>query len=313
MYQKLISTIQSHLRFSTREANGFVVIMAIVLASLFAPLVLKKIWKQPSYDFSKDEMMLDSLSRLLAVKVQNTTFSKKPEYQKQETVITPHLFDPNTATIAELQALGLPEKVVNNLNKFRSKGGKFLTKKDFAKIYGLDQNVYVQLKDYLQLPDTLVKKQFEKKTFTPFPPREPKAAKAIIDINKADTTQLIALKGIGSKLAARIIKFRNGLGGIINTGQYKEIFGLDSLVIAELSKQTFIEPSFEPIKLDLRYTSLIALQLHPYLSKREATVLYNYVQQHPEINSPTKLLDIKGIDQEKLKKLIPYINFSDEK
>lgn len=313
MYQKLISAIQSHLRFSTREANGFVLIMAIVLVSLFAPLAIKNLWKQPSYDFSKEATVLDSLNRLLALKVENQSFSKKAEYQKHIPLITPSLFDPNTATTTQLQALGLPENVVNNLLKFRAKGGKFQTKKDFAKIYGLDENVFAQLKDYLQLPDTLVRKQFEKKTFIPFPPLERKAAKAIFDINKADTTQLIALKGIGSKLAARIIKFRNGLGGMISTGQYKEIFGLDSLVIEELLKQTFIDPSYEPIKINLRQTTLTALQLHPYLSKREASILYNYLQQHPEMNSLEKLLDIRGIDKEKLRKLKPYIGFSNEK
>ncbi|MEZ4904304.1 MAG: helix-hairpin-helix domain-containing protein [Spirosomataceae bacterium] len=56
------------------------------------------------------------------------------------------------------------------------------------------------------------------------------------DINSADTTQLIRLKGIGSKLAARIIKFRDGLGGFASSAQYTEVYGLDSLALSELGR-----------------------------------------------------------------------------
>ncbi len=49
---------------------------------------------------------------------------------------------------------------------------------------------------------------------------------APIDINTADTTALIALPGIGSKLAGRIVSFRDKLGGFNSVNQISEVYGL---------------------------------------------------------------------------------------
>jgi DNA uptake protein ComE-like DNA-binding protein len=44
-----------------------------------------------------------------------------------------------------------------------------------------------------------------------------------VDINSADTSAFIALPGIGSKLAARIVNFRDKLGGFYSIEQVKNI------------------------------------------------------------------------------------------
>ena len=51
-----------------------------------------------------------------------------------------------------------------------------------------------------------------------------------IDINTADTTAFIALPGIGSKLANRIIAFRTKLGGFSDVDQIREVYGLKDSV-----------------------------------------------------------------------------------
>jgi competence protein ComEA len=57
---------------------------------------------------------------------------------------------------------------------------------------------------------------------------------SVVDINAADTTALIALPGIGSKLAARIVAFRNKLGGFHSVAQIKEVYGLRDSVFTRL-------------------------------------------------------------------------------
>ena len=49
---------------------------------------------------------------------------------------------------------------------------------------------------------------------------------SIIDVNTADTTAFISLPGIGSKLAARIITFREKLSGFYSVEQIGETYGL---------------------------------------------------------------------------------------
>ncbi|MBR5696262.1 MAG: helix-hairpin-helix domain-containing protein [Paludibacteraceae bacterium] len=47
-----------------------------------------------------------------------------------------------------------------------------------------------------------------------------------IELNSADTTELKQLRGIGSKLSQRIVKYRKKIGGFTRKEQLKDIYGL---------------------------------------------------------------------------------------
>ncbi len=47
-----------------------------------------------------------------------------------------------------------------------------------------------------------------------------------IELNSADTTELKKLRGIGSKLSQRIVKYRTKLGGFSSKEQLKAVYGL---------------------------------------------------------------------------------------
>lgn len=301
MYKKIRLWIQTQMSFSSREANGFVIIIFVVGICLATPLFIDLFWKPASYNISKDQALLDSLMLKLSSAPATKTYKFKNKYS-EVIQINSFPFDPNTAPEEVLLKLGLPQKIVSNIIKFRSKGGKFKVKKDFAKIYGLGQDMYSKLEQNIQLPDSSTFKKEYKKTF-------PKTVYTQIsfDINTADTTALIALRGIGGKLAGRIIKFRDGLGGIINLDQYKEIYGLDSVALKSLHEQTFVSKNFHPKKINLKTATLMELQTHPYLSRKEAQIIFNFIKQHPEISSPKDLEGIRVISKEKRDMLMPYL------
>ena len=50
--------------------------------------------------------------------------------------------------------------------------------------------------------------------------------KLMIELNSADTTTLKQLRGIGSKLSQRIVKYRKKIGGFTHKEQLKDIYGL---------------------------------------------------------------------------------------
>jgi len=47
-----------------------------------------------------------------------------------------------------------------------------------------------------------------------------------VELNSADTTELKRLRGIGSVLSARIVKYRNKLGGFSSVEDLKNVYGL---------------------------------------------------------------------------------------
>lgn len=73
-----------------------------------------------------------------------------------------------------------------------------------------------------------------------------------VDINTADTTAFIALPGIGTKLAARIVLFRKKLGGFTGVGQIREVYGLKDSVFVILKPYLRCDSAFGG-KRDLSY------------------------------------------------------------
>jgi hypothetical protein len=62
-----------------------------------------------------------------------------------------HPFDPNTASEQQLLSLGLSPRHVRNILKYRSRGGRFRKKEDFARLYGLTLKQYRQLEPYIAI------------------------------------------------------------------------------------------------------------------------------------------------------------------
>ncbi|RKX69659.1 hypothetical protein DRP53_07530 [candidate division WOR-3 bacterium] len=63
-----------------------------------------------------------------------------------------------------------------------------------------------------------------------------------IDINQASLFELDALPGIGPKLAERIIRFRDSIGGFDSLGQLVAVKGISGRTLAKL------KPYLKPLK-----------------------------------------------------------------
>ena len=64
---------------------------------------------------------------------------------------------------------------------------------------------------------------------------------SIIDVNTADTSAFISLPGIGSKLAARIVTFREKLGGFYSVEQIGETYGLPDSTFQKIKQWLKLE------------------------------------------------------------------------
>ncbi len=82
-------------------------------------------------------------------------------------------------------------------------------------------------------------------SFTPY--RREVRKYVAVDINTADTTAFIALPGIGSKLANRIIAFRAKLGGFDSIGRIREVYGLRDSVYQKLLPYLKCDSMYAPI------------------------------------------------------------------
>lgn len=129
------------------------------------------------------------------------------------------------------------------------------------------------------------------------------------DINKADTSQLKRIYGIGNVLSARIVKYRDILGGFSNKEQFKEIYGLKDETLKKLDSLTFISSDFKPNQVELNKLEAYKLDDHPYISKKVAKAIDAYRFQHGKIDSLEVLYNIQIIDSATLEKIAPYLKF----
>lgn len=324
MFQRFLNVIRDEFGLSRSQARGFLVLAAIMMVCWFGPLMYERFFSQAPKTISpSDARTADSLLAILQTiqpekptygKSSYQTFSAK-EVENPERPLSLFYFDPNTASVTQLQELGMPKFIAERIEKYRTKGGQFRKKEDLQKIYGLQPALYERLEPYINIPEkqavvSIPTAQPSTANIAPAAPAKPAFTKPVIttfDINTADTSQLIRLKGIGSKLAARIVKFRDGLGGFASTAQYAEVFGLDSLALSELNRFAQVRTLVQ--KINVNTASPEELDRHPYLSKRQSEIIVRYREQHGAYKTAQDLLNIKILDEKLVNKIAPYLAF----
>jgi DNA uptake protein ComE-like DNA-binding protein len=132
----------------------------------------------------------------------------------------------------------------------------------------------------------------------------------LIDLNNCDSASLEALPGIGPVLSARIIRYRNLLGGYASVNQLREVYGLSEETFLMIENRLFAD-SLSVRKIDVnkaQYRDLIRL---PYLDKSEVAGILKFRELEGRIRSMSDLTVNKIIDSEKVARLSPYIEFGE--
>jgi competence ComEA-like helix-hairpin-helix protein len=150
----------------------------------------------------------------------------QPDQIDNEKLVKSFKFNPNTASVETLSELGLPEKTIKTIEKYRSKGGTFKSKEDFKKIYNLNPDDFARLEPYIDL--TSKKQLLSQATFNTKNIIEPKSiAPQSLDPNELDSTQ-IRLLGFKSSVAARWVKYVEKGGVFKKEEDLLKVFGIDT-------------------------------------------------------------------------------------
>ena len=206
--------------------------------------------------------------------------------RKELVVLKP--FDPNLADSIELSSLGLPSFVVRNIMKYRQKGGHFRTVESLARVYGLTEEKFTELKPYVRIAhveknkpekgDTVVRPVWKERRAYKYPEG------TLVDVNTADTAELKKVPGIGSGIAKAIVSYRERLGGFCSVEQLEEVDYVTPALLKWFKLET---PSVR--KLDINKMTLDALRSHPYFNFYQAKVIVEHRRKKGPIKSLSQL------------------------
>ena len=219
-------------------------------------------------------------------------------------------FDPNTLNEAGWQQLGLRVKTIKTILNYLSKGGKFRKPEDLQRVYGLFPDEYERLKPYIRIgeanPEATPVWGYEKRTEEK-PAWNPEPKKRMpVEINTADTSALIALPGIGTKLAQRIINFREKLGGFYAVSQVSETFGLADSVFRKIEPLLRLEVKTLR-KININTATAEELKVHPYLKWNVINALLAYRKEHGLFRKKDDLKQVMAVTDELYGRIAPYL------
>ncbi len=285
--KKILFFLRDHLEITTREAKSTLAFLASALLSL-------------GIYFSIDFSTRSKYARYTVTKYA----AESPVMSEEVTEPAPKFrFDPNTASRDELLRLGIAPRVASTILNYREKGGKFRYREDLRKMYSLKPEVYAGLEAWIDLPEKPASSPVQRKKTKSPPPKAP-AQSITFDINTADTTQLKQLKGIGPAFSARIVRFRDALGGFHSLEQLDETYGISPEALAALKKAAFIGSPVKTIPVNTA-----EVFRHPYIKPYQVKALLEYRKQHGPFHSIADLRKIKLLDEETIQKMAPYLSF----
>lgn len=228
-------------------------------------------------------------------------------------------FDPNTIDEAGWRRLGIKDKTIGTLKKFMAKGFKFRQPEDIRKVYGIRPDVADRLIPYIHI--AAAESNYRNYSSNSYAANKPDYAKSnpnypvtssvpykprIIEINEADTSAFISLPGIGSKLAMRIINFRDKLGGFYSISQVAETYGVPDSTFQKISPRLQCNNAAVR-KININEADINELKSHPYIRYALANVIVNYRKQHGSFKSIDDLRQIDIITEDVFKKIAPYL------
>ncbi len=298
--------LNTYFGFNRKEYNGLMILSVLIGLTMLLPYIYSLI-KDVEPITEADEMAIQEL-----VLAEQRKFAPKRremeqfKYQGKEDA-TLFIFDPNTISQSGWEQLGLSEKQASAIIRYREKGGRFRTRKDLQKMYTINEATYKRLSPYIRIADDVSMVQ-EKAIAKDKKYSYEKSIPVIIEINRADTTELDKIKGIGMTFANRIIKYRDRIGGFYKKEQLMEVYGLDATKYNEIKDQVQIDTSLIK-KINVNMVSFEEFKFHPYIRYKQVNALIQYRKQHGNYGNIADLNKVAILDQETIGRLAPYLEF----
>lgn len=279
--------------FPATEQNG---------ANFFAEVdaFKKTLVLRDSLRISERQRQYDERQRLYEEKYRN--YNTFPDYKK-EAPVKLFSFDPNKADSATFVRLGIKPHIASNILKYKNKGGVFRSATDFAKVYGISPEKFKELESYISILGTK-----STKVDSLLSTNKQLKQDIVVDLNTADTTLLMQVKGLGRAYAKGIVRSRQQLGGFVSVEQLREVYGMRPENFEKIRQFCSVNLDFIQ-KIKVNIASAERLNAHPYINFYQAKAIYELRRNKGKLKSISQLNELSEFSADDLNKLKPYLSF----
>jgi competence protein ComEA len=303
---------QDYFYFTKSERNGIIVLIAVIAVIIAYPYI-NDYFREPSlYDYSGFKSKVEEYNRVLAeYHAARDEFRKNREAEALRTTRVPlalkmQNFNPNDADEEDFTEMGFPNRLISNILNYRKAGGTFKYREDFKRIYGVSDDFYKMVYDFIELP--VKAESIPIATAKVSPSRTGfHRSEILLELNKSDTIEMQQISGIGSAFSRRITRYRDMLGGYYSIEQLREVYGMDSTRFEQIREKFFID-SLDLKKLYINTDDFATLVKHPYLNRNQVNSILQMRQQHGPYKTIEEIKRSVLISEEDFRKLAPYLS-----
>ncbi len=299
--------IRDYLTFNKRERNGVFILITIITLLLVYLNISGNFVKTEQVDFTKFENEINVLNA--SVSQGNDSLKEEQSKQYTSTITVDRSakvnveyfnFNPNNLSEKNWKRFRLSDKQIHIIKNYETKGGKFRTKEDVKKMYCVNEKLYLLLEPYIQIPSALSSPREAKSEI-----QHPKSNIVFLELNTADSVELISLKGVGPFYAKTIIKYRNSLGGFVAKEQLMEVWKFDKEKFDLIEKQITVDLA-KVKKININTCTSSELK-HPYLKWNMVNAIVNYRDKHGTYKTVEEIKKTDLVDDETFAKISPYL------
>ncbi|MET7030786.1 ComEA family DNA-binding protein [Sediminicola luteus] len=284
----------SHFRFNKKERNGMFFLLAIIIVLQVGYFYLKL---YPASHVSSLIIDKDFQEKIEALKSNRDTLRIYP-------------FNPNFINDHKGYVLGLSVNEIDRLHAYRAEGKFVNSISDFQQVTQIGDSLLAKISPYFKFPE------WTRKTASTLPSvnksREvgsnSKGAITVSDLNTASADELRLVRGIGEKLSARIIKFRDRLGGFLEEDQVYHVYGLEREVADRVLARFKLlsKPNISKININTATSDEMAQLIYiPYELSR---AIVAYREENGGITSFEELTEIQGFPEDKIDIIKLYLS-----
>jgi DNA uptake protein ComE-like DNA-binding protein len=297
--------------YSKSDRNAILILGTLILITVTAITIVKNIEPKSKYNHAEFEELIAGWDN------QKNANEGKRLFE----------FNPNTITSETLDSLDLPENIKRNILNYRKAGGKFYRPEQVRKIYGLNDSIFNLVEEYIVIPvepGNLIQDRNKTKEqifvtsnqYMPGDKTETEFSKestgsdepvfTIVELNSADSADLVELYGIGPVFANRILKYRDLLGGFYSVNQLLEVYNFPEETFRKIANRISADTLLLK-KIRLNFAEYPDLIRHPYLDKKQVSALLKFREKNGSFYELEQVISNNLVDNETFSKLKPYL------